>query len=525
MLRVLFLFVFALATFAARADHAMGGEITWKCSGNGYIFELVFYRDCNGADINSISETIEVWNNSSVTSIPVLFVSRQDISPTCSAVAGSPGPLTCGNGTGGGNGTGAVEKAIYRSAPIILPGIPPAAGWIFTYHIFSRNGNISNLQNPITYGLTISATMFPGPTTTAGVCTDNSAQFLQDPYFISCVGDPYEYNLHPVDVDLDSIHTLFGTPYDDFTGTYNPGTNPIPVPFEVGYSVNSPTPDATFAAGNIPATLNPTNGNLTFTSNTVGSYVIKVQAESYRNGTKISVVEREMQIYVVNCAGTNTAPDVVGPFAGAFNTTVTAGTLVNFTLQSTDVELLQDGTPQNNSLTATGIELTGSCAISPCATLNPVPVVTGVQGVSTNFSWQTDCAHVPILYGRPKQSVDYTFVFKVQDNYCQIPKATYKTITITVVSPAIIGATDITCITTATNGDVTVTWDPVLDPAGTFAGYNLYSVQNGLVGTYPIGTTTATIPAPGQALDFYVGVASGCNGNAELFSDTLENVF
>jgi gliding motility-associated-like protein len=531
MLRAVFILLCVLGTFQVRADHAMGGQITWKCNGNGYVFELVFYRDCNGAEINTISENIEVWNHPSIGNIPVLFISRQDISPTCTAVPSSPNPLLCGSGTGGGNGVGAVEKIIYRSNPIVLPGVPPAAGWIFTYDNFSRNGNISNLQNPISYGLTISATMFTSVSTSPGICTDNSAEFLQEPYFISCVGEPYEYNLHPVDIDFDSLHMVFGTPYDNFSGAYSPPANPIPVPFETGYSINSPTPDASFGAGNIPANLDPLNGNLTFTSNMVGSYVIKIQAESYRHGQKISVVEREIQVYVNNCAGVNTAPDIVGPFAGAFNTTVTAGTLVNFTLQSTDVELLQDGTPQSNFLTTTGIEFgapftsnTG-CLIPPCAFLDQVPVISGSQGVSTDFTWQTDCAHVFPTHGLPVVSRDYTFVFKVQDNYCQIPKVTYKTITITVVNPGIIPATDITCITTAVNGDLTVTWDPVTDPTGTFVEYNLYSVQNGLVGTYPFGTTSASVPAPGQDLDFYVGVVSGCNGNAELFSDTLSNVF
>lgn len=531
MLRILFLFVFILSVFNAHADHAMGGEITWKCQGGSYVFELVFYRDCNGAEVNTISENIEVWNHPTVTSIQALFVSRQDISPTCTPVAGSPGVLSCGSGAAGGNGTGAIEKITYRSNPIVLAGIPPTGGWIFTYDNFSRNGNISNLQNPISYGLTIAATMFAVPNATAGVCMDNSPQFLQEPYAVTCAGEPYEFNLHPVDIDLDSLNLSFGVPYDNFTGVYNPGTNPIAVPFEVGYSVNNPTPDASFNAGNIPSSLNAGNGNLTFTSNTTGSFVIKVVAESYRSGVLISKVEREMQIYVLNCAGTNTAPDVTGPFAGAYTTTVVAGTAVNFTFQSTDLENLQDGSPQNNLLTVsspmfgTNYTSTSGCYNGPCATLNQTPVITGVQGVSANFSWQTDCNHLIDAQGNAHASVPYTFVFKVQDNYCQIPKYTYKTVTINVLSETIIPPTEITCITTANNGDLTISWNPVSDPDGTFVEYNLYSVQGGLIGTFPIGVTSANVPSPGTDLAFYVGVVSGCNGTIEQYSDTISNVF
>lgn len=58
------------------ASHAMGGELTYKCvGGNAYVFELAFYRDCNGAEVNIVSENLRVWNHSSVTSISLPFVS------------------------------------------------------------------------------------------------------------------------------------------------------------------------------------------------------------------------------------------------------------------------------------------------------------------------------------------------------------------------------------------------------------------------------------------------------------------
>ena len=59
MFKVLSIVVFLLASFGTQASHVMGGEITWSCSGgNAYEFQLVFYRDCNGAEVNVISEDI-----------------------------------------------------------------------------------------------------------------------------------------------------------------------------------------------------------------------------------------------------------------------------------------------------------------------------------------------------------------------------------------------------------------------------------------------------------------------------------
>lgn len=508
----------------------MGGEITWRCVGNGYVFRLVFYRDCNGVDINPVSENLKIWNHPTVTDIPVLFVSRTDLSPTCTPVAGSPTPLTCGTGSNAGNGVGAIEKIVYESNPIVLAGTPPATGWIITYSNFSRGNSVTNLVNPTSYGVTVRATMYPIPGGTAGVCMDNSPTFLQDPFLVSCAGELFEYNLNPVDVDLDSTVIRLVNPIDRIEGTtYNPPSDPDFIPFETGFSVLSPTPDAFMNAGNVPLAVDTQSGHLSFTSFTQGGFVVKIQAQSYRNGVLIAEIERESEIMVVACGNSNNAPIVNGPFAGLFETTVTAGTVVNFNLTATDVELLQDGTPQSNYLTASGLEFgtnftsTTGCDVAPCATLNQTPVITGVQGVTTAFNWQTDCAHLVDAYGHFDDEKTFNFVFKIQDNYCQIPKTTFKTITIHVKNPGVIPAPQITCISTQPNGDVNVTWTPVLNPDGTFVDFELFSLQDGLIGNYPFGTTTATVPNPSAAKDFYVQVKSGCN--ILKSSDTLENVF
>jgi gliding motility-associated-like protein len=529
MMRVLLLLILTVFCFRANATHVMGGEITWKCTGNGYVFQLVFYRDCNGVDINPVSENLKIWNHPSLSTIPVLFVSRTDISPNCTQVTGSPSPLTCGSGANGGNGVGAIEKIIYESNPVVLSGVPPAQGWIITYSNFSRNSSITNLTNPTNYGVTVRATMYAIPGASAGACTDNSPRFLQDPYLVVCAGENYEYNMHPIDEDLDSVVTSLSAPMDRIEGaTYNPPVDPDFVPYEIGFSALNPTPDATFNAGNVPLTLDSQNGHLSFRSFTIGGFVVKVIAQSYRNGVLIAEVEREMQLIVTNCAAPNNAPVIPGPFGGLYETTVNAGALVNFTLAATDVEFLQDGTPQSNYLTASGSQFgtnftsVGGCDVAPCATLNQTPIITGVQGVSTNFSWQTDCAHLIDLHGNVDDEKTFTFVFRVQDNFCQIPKTTFKTITIHVKNPGIIPATSINCISSQPNGDLDISWDPVLDPNNTFVDFTLYSIQNGLIGTYPIGTTTVTVPNPGTDRNYFVEVQSGCN--VTLSSDTVKNI-
>ena len=534
MFKFSLILVFILGLFfQSRASHVMGGELTWECQGGNYVFTLVFFRDCNGAEINAVSENIRVWNHPTLTSINLPFVARIDISPTCNPVLGSPLPLSCGSGSNGGNGIGAIEKVIYKSAPIPIAGTPPIQGWVFTYENFSRSNALTNIANPSLYGITLAAKMYAYPGAIGG-CVDNSPIFLQEPYFVSCAGAPFTYNMNAVDPDLDSIAVNFGIPYTHFpTGIYDPPNNPAPIPFETGFSYLSPTPNTSLNGGNIPAQLNESSGELTFTSFTVGNYVVKVVVQSYRNGFLIAEVEREMQLAVIGCPAVNNAPIISGPFAGgSFETTVNAGDLINFNLTSSDIELLQDGSPQSNLLFASGpmfgtnYTSTSGCAIAPCATLNSTPIIIGTQGVTANFNWQTDCDHLIGANGNALDLIPYHFVFRVQDDFCQIPRVSYVTITINVSNQGVIQGPELSCIQSDAAGNVTLEWTPVADPNGTFVAYEVFSLENGLLATLPaIGTTSWTDLGVTQQYHYYISAVSGCNGNTNRFSDTISNIF
>ncbi|HYQ97023.1 MAG TPA: hypothetical protein VEO92_01540, partial [Candidatus Nitrosocosmicus sp.] len=205
-----------------------------------------------------------------------------------------------------------------------------------------------------------------------------------------------------MDIDLDSINVIFGTALNNFSpAAYVPGVSPAPLTYETGFSPASPTPDASMMAGNVAAQVDPHSGELTFLNNMLGNYAIKLVVQTFRNGQLIAEIDRELQVVVLDCSSApgspNTAPDVTPPFAGSFETTVNAGDLVTFNFDASDIELLQDGTPQNNTLTASGLMFgtnftsTSGCIIAPCATLDQPPPITGVQGASAQFSWQTDC--------------------------------------------------------------------------------------------------------------------------------------
>jgi hypothetical protein len=521
----------------ASATHILGGELSWQCQGNGsYVFDLILYRDCNGFDVTIGSENIAVWNHPSVTQITANFISRVDISPYCQQVVGSPVPFACGTGSNSGNGSGAVERVLYRSNPIFLPGNPGVDGWIFTFSSFFRSSNITNLQSPGTTGITVVAKMFN--TGANGTCNDSSPRFYESPYVVACAGVPYSFNPNVYDPDLDSLVFALGQPLDQIITSYNPPSDPANINFVPGFSVSSPTPSAAISPGSVPANLNASNGTLTFNSTLAGNYVILLKVHAYRNGVQISENQVELQVAVENCLVPNNPPSVTPPFNGntSFETTVNAGDLVTFNLSAQDIGLLQNGTPQSTFIYASGAQFAqvitnaaSGCANPPCATLNNNIPVFGSPNTNVNFSWQTACNHLVGATGQTQNNASYNFVFRVQDDLCQIPAVQYVTVVVNVVNSPLPSAPELTCIDVLPNGDVVLNWTPSVDPSGGFVGYEIYTMQNGLVTTINnMATSTFThfgAGANAASLSYYILARGGCDGLFGVSSDTLSTVF
>lgn len=515
----------------------MGGEITWECQGNGqYVFQLVIYRDCNGTAITDPIKVIEVWNHPSMTEIQCNFSQSIDLSPSCTEVSGGPIELDCGQQ----NGAGAIEKFVYVSQPITINGVPPAEGWAFTHDPFSRNFGLDNIANPSTMGMTIWSKMFAYNGADANPCFDSSPQFGQNPLSITCAGTDFSIEQNIYDPEGDSLTFEWGLPLDHFlSGSFDPPVNPVPVTYVSGYNFDNPTPDQSFDPNNVPATLDPNTGIINFTSFTQGNFAVNVLITSYRNGVKISEVTRELQLIVIACPNYNNNPPIITPpFGGgtSFNTTINAGDLVTFNFDSQDIELLQDGTMQSNILTPSGGQFgnnftdpANGCDEPPCAVLGSGLPIIGTQGVSTTFSWQTDCAHVTNSDGTPIISRDFTFVFKVSDDYCTVPLTTFATVTITVLGKEAVAGPELNCLQVDLNGDVTVNWTKPNDPTNSFTQYEIYSVQDGLVGTVNDINTETFIHIGANAdqgpKDYYVVTNSGCGGGIKAYSDTVKSIY
>lgn len=522
----------------------MGGEITWVCLGNGqFRFTLRVYRDCNGIPMPQPA-ALRVHNHPNITSIALSLVSQTDISPQCN---GSGPTINCGMGNTINPIPGVVEEFVFQSAPISLPGVPPPQGWIFTYDDCCRNNSITNLVDPGNTGMTLRAIMYPYNGWGEDPCFDSSPVFAERPAIIICAGSPFQYNHNAYDPDLDSLHYEWASPLDFLNGgPFDPTISAPPnLIFSGGYNINQPLPGPAQNPNNIAPVLNPDNGQVSFTSYTLGLFVTTIKVQSFKCGQLVAEIFREIQIVILSC-GANFPPTVTPPFNNgtAFDTTVTAGDLVNFTLQGLDLEYLPIGTQQSVTITSSGGQYgTGftnpnaGCNFPPCATLTQPPPLTGQpgQGAQTVFNWQTDCNHIAQNNGCISTLNRYTFVFRVRDDYCPAPSQNIVTVTINVQAQPTEPSPSLRCLAVQPNGDVQLTWVPIPNLVNTFNSYHIYTAAspNGpfteLDSIFNINTNTYTHVGAGannQSIYYCIRTRSGCEGI--IYSpalDTLQTLF
>lgn len=539
---LLFLGIFCFFPFVLKANNFIGGDITWECNGAGdFVFRLTIVQDCDPTAVPMGAQQIAVWNHPTLSTVTVHPVSSTLSVPTCTQVAGSPAPLQCDAAV-----SGTSEMVVFESLPFSLTGTPPAAGWIFTWDQFSRNNTLTNVVTPDQFGITLRSIMYSNGGGSISPCSDSSPQFTGPVDVLWCANQPHALNVNAYDVDQDSLVYSFGQPLDEIKNPpiFNPPSNPAHLPFTSGFSAVSPTPNASFDPTNQPASIHPYTGEITFRSNTHGNFLVTVKVESYRCGIKLAEVYREFQLTVIACGGTNTPPTVAPPFlngmgVGVFYDTVYAGDLVTFPVSATDLELLHDGvSPQSLRLDVSGepfgtnaVSSTTGCSHPPCATMSNSMPANGSQGVSSDFSWQTSCDHVS-NQGCQTASSTYNFVFRVSDDYCAVPGVTVATVNITVLGTPQLPSPQIHCADVQTNGDVVVTWEPVVNQLNSFVEYRIYASTGGpfnLIGTETDATVGAFTHlgagANGNKWSYYVRTVSGCGPSEALETDTLSTIF
>ncbi len=566
---------FSLFTISSNASHLMGGEITWKCIKSGinsgkYVFEVKVYRDCQGIFIQTHS-SIVCHNIPNLDSIPLVWVSGKDISPSCDTINGNNQKFSCFglNSAYSGNGNGSVEEHIYRSDTISILGSPDLSGWHFTWSSCCRNINISNLQNVAsnTIGFTLRAVMYPYIDSTGNIfpnnnCYDSSPIFYEKPRTILEVGNGYDplspsngftYSHNAYDEEKDSLSYLWAEPLNNLGYDYqNPSSTALS--FNSGFSYQNPINGIV---------MNNLTGRSFYPANQQGNYVTCTNVSAFKCGQKVAEIFREVQVVLVppicNLGDTtngkigadtlcNTRPIVQPPFfypsstnPFQWDTTVHCGDTVSFDFIANDYDYYPNGSRQDLLFEVSGGQFFDynnniPCSNPPCATFEeigtntPPPFITSGGNGGGHFQWITSCNHTSNnCIGGSLASV-YTFVIKVQDDFCPAPaiENTSQVISVTVYPPCnnikineVINA-ETSC--GSNDGSILVNPSSGFPPyTSYFFDYNGSPVQpNGLSsGEYIIKITdvslceiTDTIKIPGPATTIDTNIITICSGDS-----------
>jgi len=417
------------------------------------------YTDCTGIPFAFQNEIINITGNPLPTNGIVSIVMKPDsnsytnsgqgnTSPSCTNAYGAP--YSCNN-----QDLGTVRRYPFQSDPITLTGVPPVSGWSFNYEpSCCRPGSFQNINS--TGAMLLRSTMFQLTVNdSVDTCYDSSPQFAEIPNYLFCRGLNSTLNNRALDNDIDSmVYKLAQT----FNG---PRTNPIPLTFKPGYSLNNPTPDTSFDLRNIPYSLDLKSGDIQFAIyNGTGyaQYHLNSVVESWRNGVKIASVSREIPIGVQDCpslpsGNTNYPPQFAKPFitsgGASYSTTVVAGTYLSIPIVISDTNTTGIGNGQQTitmipfgesiSTSYTNSNLCLNPNDTSCATFNITPTLNaltspprfeyrGQSNISLNLNWQTDCNHLAANGG----AKTHYFLIKSIDDHCPIPAMTYQSIAVTV---------------------------------------------------------------------------------------------
>ncbi|MEM9050435.1 MAG: gliding motility-associated C-terminal domain-containing protein [Bacteroidota bacterium] len=336
MKKLLFLFVFIVASLQSWSTHNRAGEITYRhVSGNTYEFIIYTYTKTT-APADRPFLPID-WGDASGRD----SLEREEINffPDRDA-----------------------QENVYRKEHTF-----PGSG---EYQICitdpNRNGGILNIDNgnslfvvfAISTTLRISAAFEP----------NNSVFFTNLPLQDACLFQPWVFNPGAVDVDGDSLSYRL-------VNSMGSGC----VPFEDGFyvfpdevdAVGDNTPDPT---NNI--SIDPVTGTITWESpQRIGEYNLAFVVEEWRNGIKLGEILRDMQILVDVC--NNTPPEI----GFVPDTCVEAGDELSFFVTATD--------PENENVTISGFGL--PFEVSNAATLIQEGLMPPVEA---EFSWNTECENV-----------------------------------------------------------------------------------------------------------------------------------
>jgi hypothetical protein len=403
------LFLFIAAFNQAFSTHLKAGEITAERivgSGNNFRFTLTIYLDSLALVANANSSLDEPTATFYINGIAAPLVPRSSM-------------ISVGNGTW--------QNIYILNNYTLSPGI-----YTISYTENFRNKKILNINGgtstdnvPFYIETKINFDPFAG--------LNKSPVLLIPPIDIAAAGQKYIHNPSAFDFEGDSLSYQLVAPKQS-------GNTNVPV----FVNPNLVTNTGTFS-------LDPVTGDMVWdTPLKPGLYNVAFLITEWRNGQILTIIERDMQITVVESF--NRAP-VLG---ASMDTCIIAGTNYSKIITASD----PDG--DRIYLTSTNSPPTGVYAISPSAAAfnltNPNPRF----NASGQFSWNTTCAHI--------REQPYQVEFKATDAPgTPPPLSDLQYLRIRVVGPAPTGFN-----ATAISGGFSLSWNSYSNSCNTASKMQIY---------------------------------------------------
>lgn len=290
LIAALFLGLLALLPLGVQASHIIGGELTYRCLGNGeFEITLDVFRDCfyGEADFDNPAH-IGIFNEDGLEqtlNLAPLFIDTlsNDLGDPCINVPDD----VC------------VDWARYRTTVQLDPS---ATGHLIVYQRCCRNSTISNIVNPSTTGTTFQAEITPeGYESCNSSPTFVSDDALNYPPVAICVGKPINFDHSATDIDGDSLVYSLCTPFIGASFTVPQPPLPSAPPYDNLVWSTPYSLDNLLGDDDDPLTIDSETGLLTGFPPTLGQFVVGICVEEYRNGQLLSTVRRDFQYNVVMC--------------------------------------------------------------------------------------------------------------------------------------------------------------------------------------------------------------------------------
>jgi hypothetical protein len=381
----------------AYSTHLKAGEITAeKKSGSSYRITLTIYLDSLALVANSNLDE----------PVAILFINGNK-SPNIPRLS----KISIGHGTW--------KNTYVLDNYVLSPGI-----YKVSYSVDFRNQNIRNINGgvntesvPFYLETSINVDPFVGP--------NKTPVLLVPPIDVATVGEKFIHNPAAFDAEGDSISFQLIKPKQS-------GTTDVPRYVDPNLA---PPSAAAF-------TLNPVTGDLIWDAPVLaGRYNVAFLIVEWRNGEKLSIIERDMQIEVINSLND---PPVLGE---SIDTCIVAGTSFSKIISATD-----PNTGDRIYLTSSNTPPAGMYALSssPPAfvlTNGPNPEASPAEGI---FTWNTNCSHI--------RSQPYQVEFRAEDapvNPSSLVDFQY--LRITIVGPA---PTGLSVGSPTVPNVLNISWDP-----------------------------------------------------------------